>query len=42
MSDSTQIKIQFVVLVLLSIWIVVMLAKLTALNCAMTAYVLGY
>lgn len=42
MNESTQLKLSFVVLVLLSIWIVVMLAKLTALNCAMTAYVLGY
>lgn len=42
MSESAQLKLSVVVLILLSIWIVVMLAKLTALNCAMTALALGY
>jgi hypothetical protein len=42
MNESTQLKLSFVVLVLLSIAVVVMLGKLTALNCAMTAKALGY
>ena len=40
--DITNLKLISFVLILLSIGVVVMLVRLIGLNCALTAYTLGY